>query len=340
VQAAKHAVLATEALATNTTWKSEPAQAWLVTADVAETAQAVAALDRRLADSPEVSGAGRRSVLAAPADELALAARHVGYVAHSGALDLDVDQVARQEARTGVTPVRTADDLVLTSAALGRLVRDNPMSVGGLRRFALMQAEIAHLCTQALDDNGPVSLRDSFVRRDHRFRAVAGATARVASIGRSRDGLVLAQAQEIGRGVVGARRARQSIPVRLLADFNTGQGQVASALAANVRRALHDGRYLVVDEDSVALKWRRVLPGEEPPLMRAATAGDASADGYGFPSDLEFAALRLAAPADVATAAGRATNTNASRERLQTVLAARPSGRRPPTPSSAARRRL
>lgn len=340
VQAAKHAVLATEALTTNTTWKSQPAQAWLVTADIAEAAQAIAALDRRFADHPEVSGAGRRSVLAAPADELALAARHVGYVARSGVLDLEVDRVQRHELRNGVTPVRTADDLVLATAGLERLVRHTPMSVGGLRRFALMQAEIAHLCGQALGESAPVSLRDSFARHDHRFRAVAGATARVSSIGRSRDGLVLAQTQEIGRGVVAARRAAKRVPVRLLADFDGAQRQVAKALAANVREALYDGRYLVVDQETVELKWRRLLPGEEPSILQAASVEDRQAAASGVPEDLDFAAMQLGAAHAHPTQAPRVTIRSSARERLQSALTMRPTGLRPPAPGSPAVRHL
>ena len=214
------------------------------------------------------------------------------------------------------------------------------MSVGGLRRFALMQAEIAHLCVQALGESAPVSLRDSFARRDHRFRAVAGATARVASIGRSRDGLVLAQAQEVGRGVVAARRAGKRIPVRLMADLDTAQQQVAVALAANVRHALNDGRYLVVDQESVALKWRRTLPGEEPAILRASSVEDRQTAVSSAVDDLDFAALRLGAARNGTSPARRPIDSNRSRERLKTALAARPTARRPAAPNSLTPRHL
>ena len=340
-QAAKHAVLATETLATATSWKTEPGQAWLVTADVAEAAETLMRLDRRLEEPAERAEIGWRAGLVTHTAELALAARHVSYVARSGDLDPNVDAVARREARRGVVAVRTLEDLPLATAATARLLERNALSVTGLRRFAIMQAEISHVCAHSGSPELPRALGDAFLRRDSRLRALAGASARVASVGPSQDGPLLAQAQEVGRGLLRAHRERRPVSERILVDLDLGQRAVVVALADNVRRALYGGHYLVVDDESVRLRWRRSAPGEEPKVLKAAEVDGGEQVVATFSRDLDFALLRLRALDRSRTAdSPHSGDISPARERLRAALISEPSRRRPHTPGSLPKARL
>ena len=341
VQAAKHAVLATEALATTSTWKAEPGQGWMVAADVADVAETLTRLDRRLEESADRAEIGWRAGLVTHTAELALAARHVGYVARSGDLDAGVDAVVRRETRRGVVAVRALEDLPVATAAAAQLLERNTLSVTGLRRFAIMQAEISHLCAEAAGPESSYASRGAFLRRDTRLRALAGASARVASVGPSQDGPLLAQAQEIGRGLLRAHRERKPISEALLTDLDVGQRGVVIALAENVRRALYGGRYLVVDDESVTLRWRRSAPGEEPKVLQAAEVEGGEQVVAGFSCDLDFAVLRLRALEGSRTADSRRSgDASPARERLRATLLSEPSRRRPHTPGSLPKARL
>jgi hypothetical protein len=337
--AARHAVLATEAVVTQSDWTERPEQAWQVVADISDAAEAVICIDRELAKSALTEIDGARFTLAAPAAELRLAARHTANLARAGDFDSAVDDITRHEPHRHPIALRVPNDLVLGARATERLLCDSHLSVRELRSFALIQADIAHTCADLVTEPRLAPLRESFRRRDEHLRHLAGATARVASIGPSSGRAVLAQSQEVGRLLLAVRRSGAPATVGLLADFDAEQPRLATTLATNVRRGLATGRYLVVDEGELTLRWRRTEPGERPALERAAESA-ACRLHRSAGADVDFAAQRLAAQERAVRAATPAFSADRSRERLRDILDREPYGRRPFAPNRPPSRRL
>lgn len=339
LEAARHAVLATEAVVSSTDWTGRPGQSWQVVADVSDAAEALVAIDRKLARAALSEVEGAQSALRLPTAELRLVARHMASVARAGDFDPAVDGIRRRESHNGLITVREPGDLIPGARATGQSLRDSDLSVRELRAFALMQADIAHTCAGLLSDAPLVALQNSFLRRDEQYRKLTGATARVASIGPSSGRVVLAQTQEVGRYLLEVRRSGQPLSQGLLADFDAEQPQLARSLADNIRRRLAVGDYLVVDDAEVSLRWRRTQAGERAALEWAAdgisgwlvcTAG----------TDLDFAAQHMASRECNAQAADPLPAAARARERLRTTLDREPYGRRPLTPNRVPSRRL
>jgi hypothetical protein len=338
-EAARHGVLATEAVVSDSDWTEQSGQAWQVVADISDVAEAMVAIDRKLVPSAltEIEGAG--SELYLPAAELRLAAHHMANVARASDFDTAVDGISRNEPHRVPITLRLPGDLMLGARATERLLRDSELSVRELRSFALIQADIAHTCANLLTGTPLADLRESFCRRDEHFRHLAGATVRVTSIGPSSGRAVLAQSKEVGRLLLAVRRSGGPASPGLLADFDAEQPRLATTLATNIRRGLVAGRYLVVDDSQVSLRWKRIGPGEEPALERSAenvSGGFIESAG----ADVDFAAQRFAAQERACRTAPPAFSADRSRERLRKILDREPYGRRPSTPNRVPSRSL
>jgi hypothetical protein len=338
-EAARHAVLATEAVVTSSDWTEQPGQAWQVVADISDVAEAMVAIDRKLARSALAGVEGAQSALLLPTAELRLAARHTASVARAGDFDPAIDGIHLQEPRNGPIAIRRPGDLLIGARATERLLRDSGLSVPELRSFALIQADIAHTAADLLTDSRLAALRDSFRRRDEHFRNLAGATARVAGLGPSSGRPVLAQSQEVGRFLLEVRRSGRPAPTGVLADFDAEQPRLATTLATNIRRDLNAGRYLVVDDDELSLRWRRTEPGERAALERAVDdLPERLTRSTG--ADVDFEAQRMAAQERAARTGTPPSSADRSRDRLRSTLDREPYGRRPLTPNRLPSNRL
>ena len=231
VEAARHAVLATETAVSSPTWTESPGQAWTIVADVADAAETLTVIDRNLKPSDKSAIPEWEAALRIPGAELRLVARHIGYVARSGELDPATDAISRIECRGRPRQLRRFEDLVVGVRAADDLLRRSELSARELRSFALMQSDIANTCADLTEAPGLVRLRDSFRRRDEQFRELAGATSRLASIGTSSGWPLLAQTQEIGRVLLKARRAGERINPGVLADFDAEHPRLAASLS-------------------------------------------------------------------------------------------------------------
>ena len=339
LETARHAVLATEALVTNPGWTEEPGQAWQVIADVCDSAEATVAIDRELFLGPLSEVPGVRKALNIPTAELRMVARHVGGVARAGDFDPALDVLTRSEPVARPISLLGRHDLARGARATERLLRRSQLSVRDLRSYALIQSDIAHTCAEMITDPRLRSLREAFERRDEHFRALAAATARVASVGPSSGRAVLAQSQEVGRVLLEARRGGQSVNMGDLADFNEAQPQLAETLAANIRQGLATGRYLVVDDSELTLRWRRTEPGEETNIVRAVESAAVFKASKSAGADVDFAAQRIAS-SEQAHVDPHAAGAEASRGRLRSMLDVQPYGRRPLTPNRVPSSRL
>jgi hypothetical protein len=188
IDAARQAVLATETLVSNRGWTEEPGQAWQVIADVSDSVEALVALDQRLVLGPLSDVPALSKALTVPTAELRMVARHVGGVARAGEFDPALDAVTWSESVARPIRLGGEEDLALGARATERLLSRSQLSVADLRSFALMQSDIAHTCADMISDARLSPLREAFRRRDEHFREVAGATSRVATIGRPPDG--------------------------------------------------------------------------------------------------------------------------------------------------------
>ena len=291
-EAARHAVLATETLVSAPGWTGEPHRAWQVIADVADTAEAIASLDKKLIPAlPDTVVSERRAVLARN-DELHMVARLVSGLACSGPLDASTDGVRRLESRDHPVQLRGLDDLVPATQTLAGLVDRHPFSIKELRHFALMQAENADACARLVTAPGLDSLRRSFQERDLRYRQLAGATTRTSSIIRPEGRPALVQLNEIRRML---EVHVPDVPMGAFADYDAAQPEVAQALTRGISRALNAGWYLVVDDRQVELAWCRSQPGVTQRLAQAADrlrGGSRRSEGA---RDLAFESGRLVA---------------------------------------------
>ena len=339
LEAARHAVLATEAVVTNPGWSEEPGQAWQVVADVSDSVEAVVAIDRQLTQGPLKGLTALTRALDTPASELRMVARHAGAVARSGALDPALDGMTRSEVVTRPIPLRGQQDLALGTRATERLLRGSDLSTRELRSFALIQSDIANTCAEMITEPRFVALQQAFRRREEHFRELAGATVRVASVGPSNGRAVLAQSQEIGRVLLEVRRVRKPVSMGAIVDFDAAQPSLAETLAAGIRRGLASGRYLVVDDSEVTLRWRRAEPGEEPRIAQSVRLEVAVKACRSAGADIDFAAQRMV-KCEQAQAHEQPAVAAESRNRLRSLLDTEPYGRRPLTPNRVPSRRL
>ena len=329
VEAARHAVLATEAAVTSTSWTERPHQAWQVVADIADTAQAVVRLDARLSvtDSSPVPDCSK--VLRFPAAELNLTSRHLGYVARSGPLDAGVDATSRVEMHHGLLRVHDVANVVDGARSLARYLTSTPLSVPDLRGFSIMHSELCHLGAEALTGTGLEEIQGDYRRREKRFREVAGMTARVRSLPLRGSAVAVHQTQELGRVVASAVRRRDTRLPGVLADLNDVYPDITAAVARGVTRALDQGRYVVVDDEAVELAWRRTQRHERPRLLWALSqlAGSDAAKTLDFVRRQASVlhARRSEVPAEAIAAA--------SRDRLRSVLSNDQPFRRPAAPN-------
>ena len=331
VEASRHAVLATEAAVTSTSWTQRPDQAWQVVADIADSAQALVRLDARLSATNPAPLPDWATVLRFPAAELNLTSRHLGYVARSGNLDAAVDTTSRVEMRQGLLRVQDLTDIVDGARSLAQCLTTTRLSVPDLRGFSVMHSELSHLAAEALIGTGLEEIRGDYSRREERFREVAGMTARVRSLPLQGGGKAVHQTQELGRIIGSAVRRRDACLPGVLADLNEVYPDITAAVARGVTRALEEGRYLVVDDDAVELAWRRTRRHERPKLLWAtsqlAESNSGSARTLDFVTGLALVqdARRPAVPGD--------STATASRDRLRVVLSRDQPLRRPAAPN-------
>lgn len=340
VAAAKHAVLATETAVSSPAWTQDPGQAWTIVADIADAAETLTLVDRALEPSVQRAIPDWETAVRVPSAELRLVARHIGYVARAGDLDPATDAIVRREVPGRPVQLHRFEDLVVGVRAADDLLRRSELSVPELRSFALMQSDIANTCAELADVPGLSRLRESFRRRDERFRELAGATARLASIGPSSGRPLLAQTQEIGRVLLEARRTGARINPGVLADFDAEHPRLATSLAGNVNRSLASGRLLVVDDDDVALRWRRTEPGEQPVVALAAGKVAQAPAARSVSGDIDFVVRRIAKVEKERDLGVTATSAKRSRQSLRASLDLQPFGSRPLTPSRRPSRRL
>ncbi|MFZ5848899.1 MAG: hypothetical protein ACOYX5_16120 [Actinomycetota bacterium] len=340
VAAAKHAVLATETAVSSPAWTQDPGQAWTIMADIADAAETLTVVDRALEPSVREAVPDWETAVRVPSAELRLVARHIGYVARAGELDPATDTIVRREVRGRPVQLHRSEDLVFGVRAADDLLRRSELSVPELRSFALMQSDIANTCAELADSLGLSRLRESFRRRDERFRELAGATVRLASIGPSSGRPLLAQTQDIGRVLLEARRAGARIKPGVLADFDAEHPSLATSLAGNVSRALASGRLLVVDDGDVALRWRRAEPGERPEVSRVVGKMAQPPAARSASGDIDFVARRIANAETERELGGVAVSANRSRQTLRASLDRQPYGCRPLTPNRRPSRRL
>jgi hypothetical protein len=331
VEAARQSVLATETAVSSTAWTSRPEQAWQIVADISDAAEAVVAIDRDLQGSVQAHVADWETTLRIPSAQLRLTARHIGYVARAGDLDADTDALTRDEALYRPIPLRGPEEIASGLRYVERLLRERELSIRELRTFALMHSEIAHTSAEMLTDPRLNPLRESFRRRDEHYRDLAGATSRVASIGPSSGQAVLAQTQEVGRVLLGLRRTGASVPAGALADLNSEHPRLAETLSTHVGMALARGRYLIVDDGGVCLRWRRTQPGEHPAISQA--ADEATALVSPEPTSLGFVAQRMATRERAAEQVDVASSAVSARQNLRSALDRAPYGHRPFMPN-------
>lgn len=271
VEASRHAVLATEAAVTSTSWTERPDQAWQVVADIADSAQALVRLDARLSATNAAPLPDWATVLRFPAAELNLASRHLGYVARSGTLDAAVDATSRVEVHRGLLRVHDLADVVDGARSLASHLTTARLSVPDLRGFSIMHSELCHLGAEALAGTGLEEIQRDFQSRELRFREVAGMTPRVRSLPLRGSVVAVHQTQELGRVVASAVRRRDARLPGVLADLNDVYPDITAAVARGMSRALDQGQYLVVDDEAVELAWRRTHRHERPKLLWATT---------------------------------------------------------------------
>ena len=291
-EAARRAVLATEALLSAPDWTREPARAWQATADVADTTEAIASLDKRLIPALPGSLVNDERAALLRNDELHMVARLVGGLARSGDLDAGTDGIRRQGSLDHPVPLRGLEDLVPATQTLARLVDRHPFSVKELRHFALMQAEHADACARLVTAPGLHALRRSFRERDLRYRQLAGATARNTSIIRSEGRPALVQLYEIRRML---ETQTHAVPMGALAEYDAIQPEISRALNRSVNRAIRSGWYLVVDDRHTEVAWRRSKPGSARRLTQCAERLRGGAPDPDAPRDLNFESGRLLA---------------------------------------------
>lgn len=333
VEAARHAILATESAVTSTAWTEHPEQAWQVVADIADSAQALVRLDARIgAVDPTPSPSWSRA-LRFPAAELTLVSRHVGYVARSGDLDAAVDSTHRSEMHRGLLRVHDLGSAVEGARVLSRHLQTTQISVPDLRRFAVMHSELCHLSVGALQGLNLEEIQSDYRRREVRFREVAGMTARVRSGPLHGGTLALRQTQEIGRAVLASVRRHDKRLPGILADLNGVYPEISSAVARGVSRSLAEGRYLVVDDSAVDLTWRRTRAVDSPQLgvatrqLLEADTAERSAE------TVDFVTRRIAVLDSPRASPAGDSLADPARQRLQRELASDPGFRRPPAPN-------
>ena len=335
-EAARHAVLATEAVVTATSWTERPDQAWQVVADVADSAQALVRLDARLSASDPTPLPEWSMMLRFPAAELNLTSRHLAYVARSGQLDAHVDATSRAETHHGLHVVRDLDEVVQGAQSLARSLVATRLSVSELRMFSVMHSELAHIAAEALSGTGLDEIQTAYRQREVRFREVAGMTSRVHSLPSAGGIVALRQTQELGRVVAASVRRREPHLHGVLADLNEVYPEVTSAVARGVARAFDEGTYLVVDDDSLELAWRRTWRGERPKLSWAA-----SQLAEAGPEQKPHVQGGVASSLDLGSVWAGQSIGGAARERLRSALATDQTFRRPNAPNrSLSRRRL
>ena len=340
VAAARHAVLATETAVSSPAWTRHPGQAWTIVADVADAAESLTVIDRDLKPSAQAAIPDWETALRVPSAELRLVARHIGYVARAGELDPTTDAIARSELRGRPVQLHRFEDVVVGVRTANDLLRRSELSARDLRGFALMQSDVANTCADLAASPGLARLRESFRRRDDQFRELAGATSRLATIGPSSGRPLLAQTQEIGRVLLEVRRSGAQVNPGVLADFDAEQPRLAASLARNVGRAIAAGRFLIVDDREVALRWRRAEPGERPAIARAAEKVAQATPATSALGDVDFTVRRIATLESESDSGGVAASANRSRQALRASLDRQPYGYRPRTPNRRPSRRL
>ena len=200
-----------------------------------------------------------------------------------------------------------------------------------------MHSELAHTAAEALSGTGLDEIQTAYRQREVRFREVAGMTSRVHSLPSASGIVALRQTQELGRVVAASVSRREPHLHGVLADLNEVYPEVTSAVARGVARAFDEGTYLVVDDDSLELAWRRTRRGERPELSWAASQLAESRLEHQHPLQ-----SGVAPSVDVRRGAGAGQPVGGtSRERLRNALATDQTFRRPNAPNRAlSRRRL
>ena len=329
VEASRHAVLATEAAVTSTSWTQRPDQAWQIVADIADSAQAIVRLDARLSATNPAPLPDWAKVLRFPAAELNLTSRHLGYVARSGHLDAGVDATSRIEMHRGLLRVHDLANVVDGARSLASYLQITPLSVPDLRSFSIMHSELCHLGAHALTGAGLEEIQGDYCRREERFREVAGTTARVRSLPLRGSAKAVHQTQELGRIVGSAVRRRDARLPGVLADLNEVYPDVTAAVARGVTRALDEGKYLVVNDDAVELTWRRTGRHEKPELLWATSQLAESNSAKPF----TFMTRQVSLPPAPRKAAPGDSIATASRDRLRSALSSDQPLRRPAAPN-------
>ena len=331
VEASRHAVLATEAAVTSTSWTQRPDQAWQVVADMADSAQALVRLDARLSAATPAPVPDWAKVLRFPAAELNLTSRHLGYVARSGNLDAAVDATSRVEMRHGLLRVHNLGDVSDGARSLARYLTTTRLSIADLRGFSIMHSELCHLGAEALTGAGLEEIQGDYGQRELRFREVAGMTARVRSLPLPGSAMALHETQALGRVVASAVRRRDARLPGVLVDLNEVYLDITAAVARGVTSAFDGGRYLVVDDATVELAWRRTHRHERPQLLWATRQ---LAETYsGSANNLDEVTRRVSVQdADRVSSPGEWTAV-ASRDRLRLALSSNQPLRRPTSPN-------
>jgi hypothetical protein len=228
-------------------------------------------------------------------ERLELVSRHVGNLARAGDLDDSVDGLRIRVTLDQPIRVRSADDLVTGTETLARLVATRSLTVKDVRLFAIQQAEHARTCADLVTDPSLERLKRSFAERDVRYRQLAAATVRTASVNTSRARAVFAQMHEIKQYVDLGRRSRAGVPLGVLADHDELQTGVSRALQRAIQRNVDSGSFLIVDDERIALLWRRADAGETTKLDEAARQLQGGVNHPDAPAAMDFASKRLAA---------------------------------------------
>ena len=292
VEAARHATLATEMVTASPGWTREQGKAWQIVGDVADTVEAFTILDGRLVGQTRELLPHWAQEHARQSPRLRMVAQHSATLSRSGPLDPTTDGLTRHETPTRPIPVTRFEQIIPGMQASVRFAHRYPMSVDELRSFALIQSDVAADCVRLVPDGGLQSLRESFTFREVRFRQLAAATTRVAGIGYGGGRPLLAQSLEIGRVIRQTSTSQTAVPLGVLADFDAEYPMLTRALARNIGRAFDGGRYLVPDDNAIALRWRRTEQRENPSLLQ--TAEDVAVTAAPV-HELEWSAQRLAA---------------------------------------------
>lgn len=334
VEAAQHAILATESAVTSTTWTQHPDQAWQVVADVADSAQALVRLDARIGGISPTPVPDWARALRFPAAELTLTSRHVGYVARSGDLDAAVDSTPRAETHRSLIRMHDLGEVVEGARALSRQLVEGRLSVPDLRRFAVMHSELCHLSAESLTGLNLDEIQSDYRHREMRFRELAGMTARVRSVPMNGGALALRQTQEIGRVVLASVRRNDGRLPGILADLNEVYPDITSAVARGVKQSLAEGRYLVVDDSTVNLSWRRTRVGDSPQLALATSRLAEVGVGQRGAETVDFVTRRVAVLDSPRAVRADASLAEPARARLRRALSGDPGFRRPSAPNS------